>query len=125
MANILLVEDDTDLSETLQDWLVFQQHHVEAVYTGTEALEQMRFATFDIVVLDWQLPGMNGIDVLKTYRAEGGKMPVLMLTGRTESKEIKSLMDAGATDYMAKPFNLKDLSARVDQIVSKASTASA
>jgi DNA-binding response OmpR family regulator len=114
MANILLVEDDTDLSETLQDWLVFQQHHVEAVYTGTEALEQMRFATFDIVVLDWQ-----------TYRAEGGKMPVLMLTGRTESKEIKSLMDAGATDYMAKPFNLKDLSARVDQIVSKASTASA
>jgi len=125
MANILLVEDDTDLSETLQDWLVFQKHNVEAVYTGTEALEQMRFATFDIVVLDWQLPGMNGIDVLKTYRSEGGKMPVLMLTGRTESKEIKSLMDAGATDYMAKPFNLKDLSARVEQIVSKASTASA
>lgn len=124
MANILLVEDDTDLSETLQDWLMFQQHTVEAVYTGTEALEQMRFSTFDIVVLDWQLPGMNGIDVLRTYRSEGGKMPVLMLTGRTEAKEIKQLMDAGATDYMAKPFNLKDLSARVDQIVSK-STASA
>lgn len=125
MANILLVEDDTDLSETLQDWLLFQQHVVEAVYTGTEALEQMRFSTYDIVVLDWQLPGMNGIDVLKTYRAEGGKMPVLMLTGRTEAKEIKALMDAGATDYMAKPFNLKELSARVEQIVTKASTASA
>jgi DNA-binding response OmpR family regulator len=124
MANILLVEDDTDLSETLQDWLMFQQHSVEAVYTGTEALEQMRFAQFDIVVLDWQLPGMNGIDVLRTYRSEGGKMPVLMLTGRTEAKEIKALMDAGATDYMAKPFNLKDLSARVDQIIQK-STASA
>jgi two-component system response regulator TctD len=120
MANILLVEDDTDLSETLQDWLVFQQHNVEAVYTGTEALEQMRFSTYDIVVLDWQLPGMNGIDVLKTYRSEGGKMPVLMLTGRTEAKEIKSLMDAGATDYMAKPFNLKELSARVEQIIAKA-----
>ena len=125
MANILLVEDDTDLSETLQDWLVFQQHTVEAVYTGTEALELMRFSTYDIVVLDWQLPGMNGIDVLKIYRSEGGKMPVLMLTGRTEAKEIQSLMDAGATDYMAKPFNLKELSARVQQIIAKASTASA
>lgn len=119
MANILLVEDDTDLSETLQDWLVFQQHTVEAVFTGTEALEQMRFSTYDIVVLDWQLPGMNGIDALKIYRDEGGKMPVLMLTGRTEAKEIKALMDAGATDYMAKPFNLKELSARVEQIIAK------
>lgn len=125
MANILLVEDDTDLSETLQDWLVFQQHNVEAVFTGTEALEQMRFSSYDIVVLDWQLPGMNGIDVLKTYRSEGGTMPVLMLTGRTEAKEIKALMDAGATDYMAKPFNLKELSARVEQIIAKSSTASA
>ena len=119
MANILLVEDDTDLSETLQDWLMFQQHTVEAVFTGTEALEQMRFGAFDIVVLDWQLPGMNGIDVLRQYRTEGGKMPVLMLTGRTEAKEIQALMDAGATDYMAKPFNLKELSARVEQIVGK------
>ena len=125
MANILLVEDDTDLSETLQDWLGFQQHTVEAVYNGPEALEQMRFGNFDIVVLDWQLPGMNGIDVLKVYRSEGGAMKVLMLTGRTEAKEIKSLMDAGATDYMAKPFNLKDLSARIEKIISTASTAPA
>ena len=123
MSSILLVEDDTDLSETLQDWLIFQQHNVEAVYTGTEALEQMRFGTYDIVVLDWQLPGMNGIDVLKVYRSEGGKTPVLMLTGRTEAKEIQALMDAGATDYMAKPFNLKELSARVDQIMAKTGTA--
>lgn len=119
MANLLLVEDDTDLSETLQDWLVFQKHVVEAVYTGPEALEQMRFGTFDLVILDWQLPGMNGIDVLKSYRDEGGKMPVLMLTGRTEQKEIQALMTAGATDYMAKPFNLKDLSARVEALVTK------
>lgn len=122
MANLLLVEDDTDLSETLQDWLLFQKHVVEAVYTGPEALEQMRFGSFDLVILDWQLPGMNGIDVLKSYRDEGGKMPVLMLTGRTEAKEIQALMAAGATDYMAKPFNLKDLSARVEAIVSKTST---
>ncbi|MBY0546378.1 MAG: response regulator [Candidatus Obscuribacterales bacterium] len=122
MANLLLVEDDTDLSETLQDWLVFQKHVVEAVYTGPEALEQMRFGAFDLVILDWQLPGMNGIDVLKSYRDEGGKMPVLMLTGRTEQKEIQALMTAGATDYMAKPFNLKDLSARVEALVTKTST---
>ncbi|MBX9567557.1 MAG: response regulator [Candidatus Obscuribacterales bacterium] len=124
MANILLVEDDTDLSETLQDWLAFQQHNVEAVYNGPEALEQMRFGSYDIVVLDWQLPGMNGIDVLKHYRDEGGALKVLMLTGRTEAKEIKALMEAGATDYMAKPFNLKDLSARIEKILSGA-TASA
>jgi two-component system, OmpR family, response regulator len=120
MANILLVEDDTDLSETLQDWLAFQQHTVEAVYNGPEALEQMRFGSYDIVVLDWQLPGMDGIDVLKHYRSEGGALKVLMLTGRTEAKEIKLLLEAGATDYMAKPFNLKDLSARIEKILSGA-----
>ena len=122
MANLLLVEDDTDLSETLQDWLVFQKHTVEAAFTGPEALEQMRFGVFDLVILDWQLPGMNGIDVLKAYRDEGGSMPVLMLTGRTEPKEIQALKAAGATDYMAKPFNLKDLSSRVESLATKTST---
>lgn len=123
MANLLLVEDDSDLSETLQDWLVFNEYSVDAAYTGTDALEQMRFGNYDLIILDWQLPGMNGIDVLKTFRAEGRKTPVLMLTGRTEAKEIQSLMEAGATQYMAKPFNLKDLSLCVQKIIAQASPA--
>lgn len=123
MARILLVEDDADLSETLVDWLVFQQHQVEPVYNGLEALEQMRFGSFDLIVLDWHLPGLNGIDVLSRYRQDGGLVPILMLTGRTENKEIQAVLAAGANDYMAKPFNLKDLAQRVDEIVEKSKAA--
>lgn len=122
MVNLLLVEDDPDLSETLKDWLMFNGHNVEAVYTGIDALEQMRFGSYDLVILDWHLPGMNGVDVLRAYRSEGGKTPVLMLTGRTEAKEIQTLIEAGATRYMAKPFNLKDLAVCVKELGTRAST---
>ncbi|MBY0357743.1 MAG: response regulator transcription factor [Candidatus Obscuribacterales bacterium] len=118
MANILLVEDDPDLCETMQEWLSFNQHTVQPVLNGMEALELLRQGAYDLVILDWHLPGMNGIDVLRTYKQEGGKTPIMMLTGKTGSNEVKMLEEAGAASYMHKPFDLKALASRVKELVS-------
>ncbi len=117
MARILVVEDDYDLSDRLKTWLEFEKHIVEAAFTGPEALEHMQFGEYDLVILDWQLPGMDGPDVCKEYRKSGGKSPVLMLTGRDGSAAKQTGLAAGATDFLQKPFDLKSLSARINTLV--------
>lgn len=117
MATILLVEDDRVLSDTVRSYLEFKEHIVERAFEGPEALEKMQFGTYDLIILDWQLPGMDGPDVCKNYRSGGGTTPVLMLTGRRDPKEIQIGMDAGATNYLPKPFKLKELMEVVDKVM--------
>ena len=117
MARILVVEDDADLSERLKDWLVFEKHIVETVFSGPEALEHLQFCQYDVVVLDWHLPGMDGPDVCKNYRLSGGLTPILMLTGRDGAAAKVAGLEAGASDFLAKPFHLKDLSARLTRLL--------
>lgn len=114
MARILLVEDDENLSETVCDWLTYQDHVVETALTGFEALEQLECTTFDVIILDWHLPGIEGPDICKQFRSNGGSTPIIMLTGRDSSTEKKACLDAGATDYLKKPFKLKDLSKKLE-----------
>jgi DNA-binding response OmpR family regulator len=121
MARILVVEDDEDLSERLKDWLVFQKHIVETAHDGNEALEQMEFGQWDVIVLDWHLPGMDGPDVCKLYRSKGGGTPILMLTGRDGSAAKVAGLQAGANDFLPKPFHLKELSERLNTLLQKAS----
>lgn len=118
MARILVVEDDEDLSERLKDWLLFEKHIVETVFSGPEAVEHLQFGQYDIIVLDWHLPGMDGPDVCKQYRASGGATPILMLTGRDGAAAKVAGLEAGANDFLAKPFHLKDLSARLAKLLS-------
>lgn len=117
MANILLIEDDDSLSETVRQWLVYEKHNVETAATGYDAVEQLKFGTFDIVLMDWQLPEMTGIEICKQYRAEGGTTPILMLSGNDSSVEKKTGLDAGANDYLRKPFKLKELSERINKLL--------
>lgn len=117
MAKVLLVEDDHDLSDTLRDWLECIDYSVETAYSGPEALEKMGSARYDVVVLDWQLPDMLGVDVLKEYRAAGGKDKVLMLTGNRESGSREAGLSAGADDYLPKPFNLDQLMERLEAVL--------
>ena len=117
MAKILLVEDDESLSETVTDWLVFQDHIVETAGTGPEALEQLQCSTFDIIILDWNLPGIAGPEICKIYRAEGGRSPVIMLTGMSSAKERETCMNAGANDYLKKPFKLNELSTKLSEYI--------
>lgn len=122
MAKILLVEDDTDLAARLKDWFSLDNHLVEDVTTGEDALQMLRNYTFDIVVLDWSLPGMPGIEVCKKYRSEGGKTPILFLTGKVDVDDKETGLDAGADDYLTKPFDTRELSARIRSILRRPPT---
>jgi len=113
MAKILVVEDENDLAIPIRDWLTREQHVVEIVDNGLEALDRLKVYKYDIVVLDLMLPGISGIEVCRRYRSEGGGSSILMLTAKNTVEDKEFGLDAGADDYLTKPFHLKELSARV------------
>jgi len=113
MAKILVVEDEHDLAIPIRDWLTREQHVVEIVDNGIDALDRLKVYKYDIVILDLQLPGIGGIDVCRRYRSEGGGSSILMLTAKNTVEDKEFGLDAGADDYLTKPFHLKELSARV------------
>jgi DNA-binding response OmpR family regulator len=114
MAKILFVEDDKELALHLKEWLQSEQHVVDVVHDGAEALERLRLYPCDAVILDWQLAGeLSGIDVCQRYRAAGGITPIIMLTGRGRLADKTQGLDAGADDYLPKPFEPEELSARL------------
>ncbi|HEY9787736.1 MAG TPA: response regulator [Candidatus Obscuribacterales bacterium] len=118
MPRVLLAEDDTFLSEQIRQWLEFEKFIVDAVFTGPEAVEHLQFETYDIVVLDGHLPGMDGLEVCKQFRSTGGTTPILMLSGRDTAQDKQAGLAAGANDYLLKPFHLKELSARLKKLIS-------
>lgn len=113
MSKILVVEDEKALSDVVVDWLTSQQYLVDLCENGADALHRLKFYEYDLVVLDWNLPEMEGIDILKAFRATGGQTPVIMLTGKREVDDKEQGLDAGADDYLTKPFHMKELSARI------------
>ena len=113
MAKILIAEDDIDLAEAVQNWLEAEHHAVEIVYDGKEALERMRLYKYDLTILDWQMPGLAGIKVCQKYREGGGKTAILILTSRANVDDKEQGLDSGADDYLTKPFEMRELSARV------------
>ena len=121
MSKILLVEDELDLSDQIRDWLMREHHIVETQDNGEMAHHLLRVSKFDIIILDWQLPGMSGLEICKKYRSGGGKSPVLMLTARSTVDDKEMGLDAGADDYLCKPFHLKELSARVRALIRRSS----
>jgi len=117
VAKILLVEDDYVLANTLLDWLEFKGHEAEHSANGEDALEKITAGSYNIIVLDWNLPGLTGIEVCSQYREAGGKLPVLMLTGMHGSADEEKCKQAGATKYLSKPFQLEDLTKQVELLL--------
>ncbi|CAN5265524.1 response regulator transcription factor [soil metagenome] len=118
MAKVLVVEDDIDLCVAISDSLTDDEHHtVEVFHDGLDSLSAFKTTEYDVVVLDWDLPGMSGIDVLKNFRSAGGMTPVIMLTGKNELKDKELGLDSGADDYLTKPFHLKELAARIRSLL--------
>ena len=110
---ILLVEDDELLGAGVRDALERARHGLEWVRDGRQALAALRAGAFDLVLLDLGLPGMDGLEVLGTWRAGGGATPVLVLTARDTAPQRVAGLDAGADDYLVKPFDVDELLARV------------
>lgn len=113
MAKILLVEDDKELAATIIAWLSAEHHQVIHVENGLDGYERMQQNACDVVVLDWQLPDIAGVEICKKYRNGRGMLPVIMLTGKAEINDRTTGLDAGADDYLTKPFSLKELAARI------------
>jgi two-component system, OmpR family, copper resistance phosphate regulon response regulator CusR len=110
---ILVVEDEHKLAQVLKDGLQAQQHNVSLARTGEEGFYLVETQPFDLVLLDVMLPGRSGIEILGTMRHRGVKTPVLMLTARDTVEDRVLGLDAGADDYLVKPFALPELLARV------------
>jgi serine/threonine protein kinase/CheY-like chemotaxis protein len=113
MARVLLVEDDEGMLLITEQWLLDEQYEVDTASTGVSCWERLKGNSYDLVLLDWDLPDWNGIDILKKFRKEGGTTPIIMLTGRTNVDYKAEGLDAGANDYLTKPFHVKELLARV------------
>ncbi|MBX3150162.1 response regulator transcription factor [Candidatus Obscuribacterales bacterium] len=125
MAKILVVEDNADLSENIRDLLESHQYNVDCAMDGIEALGYLRAYEYDVIVLDWVLPKMTGIEIVKQFRSQGGVTPVIMLTGRRDIEDKESGFDAGADDYLTKPFELRELAVRIKSLIRRAPNASA
>jgi len=113
MAKILVLDDDKTVLELVSDALSLENFEVEALSEGQAAKNMLRYADFDLLILDWDLPGVSGIEVCRSYRENGGSSPVILLTGKSDTKDVVSGLEAGADDYVTKPFKAKELIARV------------
>lgn len=111
--NILIVEDETALAEAVAHILRKAEHSADRVADGQSALDYIRVGTYDLVLLDIMLPKLDGLSVLRQMRSEGAQTPVLMLTARTTVPDKVAGLNAGADDYLTKPFDPEELLARV------------
>lgn len=119
MASILVIDDDDSLLATISDWLVYEEHKVEPISTGAQGWQRMQSQEHDLILLDWDLPDINGIDLLRRFRKSGGTVPIIMLTGRTSVDDKANGLDSGADDYLGKPFHVKELSSRIKAVLRK------
>ncbi|OZI31644.1 DNA-binding response regulator [Bordetella genomosp. 10] len=110
---ILLVEDNLDLGDAVESKLRNAGHSVQWVRDGETALQWTRHETWDALVLDIMLPGKSGFDVIRELRGNGLEAPVLVVTARSEIEDKIDMLDLGADDYLVKPFDLRELEARL------------
>lgn len=121
MSLVLLVEDNHDIAEMLCDHLEHEGYEVDYAADGVTGLHLAVTGSFDAIILDLMLPGMDGLDVCRKYRQEaGGDTPILMLTARDTLEDKVAGLDAGADDYLIKPFELPELDARLRALLRRA-----
>ena len=117
---VLLVDDDSQLTEMLAEYLQPEGMAITAVGSGTQGLSRAQQDEYDLIILDVMLPGLSGFDVLRQLRQGGVQSPVLMLTARGDDVDRIVGLEMGADDYLPKPFNPRELLARVKAILRRA-----
>lgn len=111
--NILLVEDEAKLAQFIELELKYEGYNVTVVNDGLSGLSNARESDPDLILLDWMLPGMSGVDICKRLRQTRNNVPIILLTAKDDIGDRVAGLDAGADDYIVKPFNLEELLARV------------
>jgi DNA-binding response OmpR family regulator len=121
LAKILSLEDDRTQSEYLESTLRDDGHEVQCFQRGAQAIRYLESTTVDLLLLDWNVPDISGLDVLGWVRQRiGRELPVLFLTNRTHEDELVIALNAGADDYMIKPFRPRELLARIHSLLRRA-----
>jgi DNA-binding response OmpR family regulator len=110
---ILIVEDDRKLARQLKKGLDEHGHSVDVLFDGADGLDAAQYGDFDVLILDVMLPGWDGFSIVKRLRAAGRSTPILLLTARDAAEDVVTGLDAGADDYLTKPFSFKILLARL------------
>ncbi|MEG4498021.1 response regulator transcription factor [Microcoleus sp. F10-C6] len=110
---ILLVEDDPKLAKFIESELILEGYHVTVAPNGLDGLTIARDAQPDLLILDWMLPGISGLDICLRLRSTGVQVPIIMLTAKDEVPDRVTGLNAGADDYVTKPFSMEELLARV------------
>jgi two-component system OmpR family response regulator len=124
LAKILTIEDDLDLAAAIVDSLTAERHTVEHSADGADAQYLLQVSQFDLIVCDWQLPSMSGIEIIQKFRSGGGRTPIIMLTGQTTLDHKETGLDAGADDYLTKPFAMRELLVRIKALLRRSSMSS-
>ena len=122
MARILVIEDDYTQLDIIEQGLAFHGHVIDTKGDGAEGLEQLLAHHYDLAIIDWDLPGLQGVDVCNKYRNSGGTAAVLFLTGKSSVTNKVQAFDCGADDYLTKPFSYAELLARVKALLRRPHT---
>jgi DNA-binding response OmpR family regulator len=120
MAKIFMAEDEAKLTIVIKDLLLMENHHVDSAANGADALNQLLTGGYNLAILDWNLPGLSGLEILQAMRRKGSAMPVLMLTGKSGIDDKEAGFGAGADDYLTKPFEGRELIVRVRALLRRA-----
>jgi two-component system alkaline phosphatase synthesis response regulator PhoP len=123
-AKVLIVEDERGIAMALEDDLTLEGYRVEVIADGAEAVKRARTTTFDVILLDVMLPGKDGFEVCRELRRSGVRTPILMLTARAQEAEKVLGLEAGADDYVTKPFGVRELRARIAALLRRSGSGS-
>lgn len=124
LVRILIAEDEKDLNQILTSRLKAEHYSVDSCKNGQEALDYIAGAEYDAVILDIMMPVLDGLTVLQTIRRQGSTIPVLLLTARDSIEDRVTGLDAGANDYLVKPFAFEELLARIRVLLRKSAETS-
>jgi len=121
-VKILLLEDEQMLSEAINEYLLASGHRVTTFYDGAEALETLKKETFDLLILDINVPGIDGLDLLEQLHVLKIRPPAIYISALVDIEGISRAYDLGCYDYLKKPFHLKELALRIDKVMQSCAT---
>jgi len=123
MPKVLIVDDNQETVICLEHGLRLERYEVETACDGIAALDLIAVSDFDVIVLDWDMPNLNGIELCRELRNQRKLMPILLLTGKSGDAAVEIGLDSGADDYVTKPCSLKELSARLRALLRRPAAA--
>jgi DNA-binding response OmpR family regulator len=117
LSKILLVDDDVLLGETLQELFLARDLNLEIAHTAEDGLQLLNAFEYELILLDWNLPGMSGVALCEQYRKNGGLSHIIFLTSESDVSKKEEALDAGGDDYLVKPFDERELFARIRSVM--------